>query len=252
MNEVEWKNLTAPALRQLAANGATVIVPVGSMEQHGPHLPVQVDALLATEVSRRAAQRIVESQPVVVAPTVWAGLAEHHMALGGTFTLDFDTFRAVLRCLCSCIDRHGFPRIMLVNGHGGNVSALGVIAAELEQQLTAQVGSATYWHLKEVIETFPAILSHQKNVRHAGEAETSMLLALHPELVDTQAMTAIAGGEADIVAADGSYRYRSFADLTQMGVIGYPAAASAAKGEQLLDTAAGALANVVADGRIWH
>ena len=83
---VEWLNLKAHELRTLAQRGATVLVPVGSVEQHGPHLPVQVDALLAGEVARRGALRLSESVPVVVAPTVWMGLAEHHMTFGGTLS----------------------------------------------------------------------------------------------------------------------------------------------------------------------
>lgn len=252
MVEVQWQNLRAPALRELAANGATVIVPVGSMEQHGPHLPVQVDALLATEVSLRAARQVAEAEPVVVAPTVWMGLAEHHMAFGGTITLDFDSFRSVLLCVCESIDNHGFPRIMLLNGHGGNVSAFGVIAGELERDLQAQVAAATYWHLSEVIDSFGEILELQGNVRHAGEAETSMLLALRPELVDTDAMAAIQGGLADIVDKSGAYRYRSFTKLTETGVIGFPAAATADKGKKLLDAAGKAVASVILEGSIWR
>ena len=282
MIEVQWQNLRAPALRSLAEDYATVIVPVGSIEQHGPHLPVQVDALLATEVSVRAAQRVAQSQSaqsqsaqsqsaqsqsaqsqsaqsqsaqsqsVVVAPTVWSGLAEHHMAFGATITLDFDTFRAVLRGVCESIARHGFPRILLLNGHGGNVSAFGVIAGELERALGARIAAATYWHLTEVVEVFPTILERQRNVRHAGEAETSMLLALRPELVDTEAMMSNEGGLANIVDESGAYRFRSLTELTETGVIGFPAAASADKGEKLLDAAGRAVANVILEGSIWR
>ncbi|MCK6410773.1 MAG: creatininase family protein, partial [Thauera sp.] len=81
MNEVEWWRLKAGELNALAARNAVVILPVGSTEQHGPHLPTQVDALLAGEVAHRAARRAAQRTPVVVAPTVWSGLAEHHLSL---------------------------------------------------------------------------------------------------------------------------------------------------------------------------
>ena len=84
MKEIEWHKLRAPELRALAEADAMVIIPVGSTEQHGPHLPVQVDARLAAEVANRAAARIAEHRPAVVAPTLWCGLAEHHMAFGAT------------------------------------------------------------------------------------------------------------------------------------------------------------------------
>jgi creatinine amidohydrolase len=205
---VEWWKLKAHELRALAERGATVIMPVGSMEQHGPHLPVQVDALLAGEVSRRAAEHLAPRVPVVVTPTVWMGLAEHHMSFGGTFTLDFDAYQAVLRCLCRSVDRHGFPRIFILNGHGGNVSALGVIASALAHELRAKVATVTYWHLKETIAQFGRILEHQDNVLHAGEAESSMLLALVPELVDQDAMRNVEGPMGGIVRPSGAYGYR--------------------------------------------
>ena len=80
MNEqIHWEQLRSPQLKSFADSNAIVVVPVGSIEQHGPHLPVKVDALLATEVARRAGSKVQTHQPIVVTPTVWCGLAEHHM-----------------------------------------------------------------------------------------------------------------------------------------------------------------------------
>ena len=104
--EIEWGRLSAEALRRQAELGALVILPVASTEQHGPHLATFVDTILSGEVAKRAARLMIEQhQPVVVAPTVWCGLAEHHMPFGGTFTLSFATYRALLRDLCSSILR---------------------------------------------------------------------------------------------------------------------------------------------------
>src|SRR3712207_2213596 len=97
-DETEWMRLTAEELRARAEADALVIVPVASLEQHGPHLATGVDIVLATAVAGRVARRMAEAgAPVVVTPTVWTGLAEHHMAFGGTVTLDYDAFAAVLR-----------------------------------------------------------------------------------------------------------------------------------------------------------
>lgn len=252
MREVEWTRLRAPELRALASAAATVIVPVGSMEQHGPHLPVEVDSLLATEVSRRAARRVAEPARVVVAPTLWCGLAEHHMAFGATITLDFETFHAMLRCVCRSIARHGFPRVMLLNGHGGNVTALNVIAGELARELDADIATSTYWLLSAAASAFGEILEHQPNVRHACEAETSMLLAVAPDLVDREAMVTTDGPLTSVVSESGVYHYRSFAEISPSGVLGVPSAASAEKGERLLDAAADALADVLVDPASWR
>ena len=133
--ELEWARLKAGELRALAERDAIVVLPVAAMEQHGPHLPVMVDSLLCAEVALRTARRVAARQPVVVAPTVWSGLSEHHMAFGGTFTLDFATFSALLGCLCRSLASHGFRRIFLLNGHGGNRWALRVVVDELSREL---------------------------------------------------------------------------------------------------------------------
>ena len=128
---VMWKELTAADLRAKAQAGAIVLLPVASMEQHGPHLPVGVDTFLSEGVCKAAAEAIAAETPVVVAPTLWCGMAEHHMAFGGTFTLDIPTYRAVLLCLLKSLERHGFKRVLIVNGHGGNIAALGSLPARL-------------------------------------------------------------------------------------------------------------------------
>ena len=96
MAEVEWARLKAHELRDLANRNAVVVLPVAAMEQHGPHLPVQVDSRLATEVSIRAARKAFSDRPTVVLPVIWCGLSEHHMPFGGTITLDYQTIRHML------------------------------------------------------------------------------------------------------------------------------------------------------------
>ena len=116
MRSVMWKELTAEDLRAKAAADAIVILPVASMEQHGPHLPVGVDTFLCAAVCRGGAERAAKDVPVVVAPTLWCGMAEHHMAFGGTFTFDIPTYRAVLGAFLKSIERHGFKCVFIVNG----------------------------------------------------------------------------------------------------------------------------------------
>jgi creatinine amidohydrolase len=250
MAGTQWLDLKAHELRELAGRDAIVILPVGSVEQHGPHLPVQVDALLVGEVARNAARRLQgQGVPVVVAPTVWSGLAEHHMTLGGTFTLDFATFHALIRCLCASLVRHGFRRIALLNGHGGNQAAITVIANELARDLGAPIAAETYWPL--AAEAFAQILEAQGNVLHACEAETSMVLALRPELVDMEAAAAVEAPMTTPSRISALFRARPFAEVSPSGVFGVPAAASAEKGARLLDAAGGALAEALQDPRLW-
>ncbi len=165
MTEIEWWRLKAADINALAARNAVVIVPVGSTEQHGPHLPTQVDSLLVGEIARRAARKASATTPIVVTPTVWCGLAEHHMSLGGTLSLDFGTFLSLLRCICRSLTRQGFRRILLLNGPGGNIAALTVVVNELAVELNAPIATTSYWPLAS--DAFGQILERQKNVRHA-------------------------------------------------------------------------------------
>ena len=252
MSRIAWHDLRAPELRALAEADAIVIIPVGSTEQHGPHLPVQVDARLAAEVANRAAARISEHRSVVVAPTVWCGLAEHHMAFGATITLDFATFHALIRCVCESIQRHGFRRLALLNGHGGNIKALDVIAGELKRELGIAVVSATYWTVERVARAFGEILDEQPGVAHACEAETSMMLALEPALVDREEMARVDGGIRSLSASGGLYRFRGFDEMTESGVMGVPAAATAEKGERLLAAAAEGVAEALLEEALWQ
>ncbi len=246
--DVRWANLKAHELRDLAAQDAIVVVPVASMEQHGPHLPVRVDSLLCGAVAERGAERAADRRPVVVAPTVWSGLSEHHMPFGGTLTLDLATFLALLRCICTSLRRHGFERVLLLNGHGGNEAALRVAVEQLTPDLGMTLVTATYWHL--AAERFKAILERQSGLRHACEAETSMVLALRPELVDPSRFEEAKTSE-DEGGIEGAYRWRSFTARTASGALGDPTAASAEKGERLLDAAAAALAELLLEDQFW-
>ena len=248
---VEWAELKAAELQALAAQGAIVVVPVASIEQHGPHLPVMTDSLLCSTVARRGAARAVapERRPVVVAPTVWSGLSEHHMPFGGTLSLDFPTFSALLGGVCRSLARHGFGRVLLLNGHGGNEAALHVIVEQLSPAFEGVLACANYWHLAAL--EFAQILERQPGVQHACEAETSMVLALRPELVDPTRF-AEAKFEAGKRPGGAAYRWQSFAARTASGVLGDPTAASAEKGERLLEAAAAALAQLLHDEPFWQ
>ena len=183
MTEHRWNRLTAPELRDLALRDAVVLLPVGSTEQHGAHLPTGVDDFLAAEVCRRAAVAAAPL-PVVVAPSVSCGLAEHHMPFGGTLTLSLPTFHALLRDICGSILRAGFRRILLVNGHGGNVTALHALVNELTVELQAPIAVTSYFTAgREVIAN---TLETQRHLMHACEGETSMALAAFPDLVRTE------------------------------------------------------------------
>lgn len=251
MPEVQWARLKAHELRRLAGQNAVVILPIASIEQHGPHLPVMTDTRLGHEVAVRAAEKAYSDRPTVVTPVVWSGLSEHHMPFGGTLILSHDTFRRVVRDLVEALVRHGFRDILISNSHGGNIVAMHQICDELATQTPATLVATTY--PTEMGEAIGEILEDQAGMQHACEAETSMMLACEPDLVDTSNLAALGttGEEHFLRAGQASYRWRPFAAKTGDGVAGRPARATAEKGEALFEAAAAALAALITDPATW-
>ncbi len=245
--------MTAPEIVALSRQNAVVIIPVGSIEQHGPHLSVEVDSLLATEVSRRAARLAPAAQPILVAPTLAVGLAQHHLSFGGALTLDFATFSAVIGCMVRSIIVSGFRKIALVNGHGGNTTALRVVVNELARTELTPIVTCTYWDV--AIEEFRKILETQTCLMHACEAETSMMMALAGDAVRHEKLENLTApsfeGSQDPFESP-FYRSLDMDELSTNGVLGNPSAASAAKGERLASAAAAALVGRLLDPRTWE
>ena len=251
MAEIDWNRLSAEALRSLAAQDAIVLLPVASTEQHGPHLPTGVDDMLVTAVCRRAARLLFSDMPTVVAPTVWCGLADHHVAFGGTFSLSLATYHALLRDLCRSVLKAGFRKVVLVNGHGGNIAGVVAISAELTRELDAPIATATYFVVAAA--EVAAVLENQGGVMHACEAETSMMMAVAPELVDASRLSEAHGPAFDIAASlmPTLKRFMPFDRLTASGVAGDARRATAAKGEALLEACAAQLAARLRAGEPW-
>ena len=146
--EVDWTRLTGPQIRAVAARGgALAVLPVGSLEQHGPHLPVITDTRTAWEVAIRAARIASADMPVLVLPGMWTGMSEHHLPFGGTISLNFAEFRGVIAGVTRSLRAIGFARLLLVNGHGGNIDPLAVAARELAVEYGLPIVSCTPWQV---------------------------------------------------------------------------------------------------------
>jgi creatinine amidohydrolase len=248
--EIAWARLTAAEIQARATPASVVLIPVASIEQHGPHLATGTDMWLASAVAERSARRLVAAgTPALVTPCIWSGLAEHHMAFGGTLTLEDEVFAGVIGGVARSVARHGFRRIALVNGHGGNIDAVAGAAVALTRALGVPVVGVTYWLANA--DTFGAILETQPNVMHACEAETSMVMAVQPGGVRPARIADALPKRAVPPAPPGFRRYRGFAEMTDTGVLGDPRAASAAKGERLLEAAAARLAEEFARPELW-
>ncbi|MEP6703075.1 MAG: creatininase family protein [Betaproteobacteria bacterium] len=252
--EVRWDRMTAPALKQAATEKTVVIIPIGATEQHGPHLPTQVDWRLAYEVSLRAARLMHGRQRALVTPAIPFGMSEHHMSLGGTITLNFATMAAVVGCVVRSAARHGFERIFVLNGHGGNMSALETIITELTIELKLPLAEGTYWNIAE--DSIRNILEQQTRLLHACEAETSMLQALHPETVmplEPSFKSPLIPGLSAIEGVNpGVYRWQQLQTRSKLGLIGEAWAASPEKGNRLLDAITRDVADALSNQKLWE
>lgn len=173
---LRWAELTREQLSATLPQ-ALVILPIGATEQHGPHLATGTDALLASTVAGRAAALAAgrSSRPLVLTPTMPVGASDHHFPFGGTLSFRQETLLAVLGDLARSVARSGGRRLLLVNGHGGNQGICQAAAAQASNEHDLAVAYVDYWRLASDPGggTIPG---------HAGEFETSLVLALDPEL----------------------------------------------------------------------
>ncbi|MEI7772206.1 MAG: creatininase family protein, partial [Chloroflexales bacterium] len=174
--------LTRAEARALAPD-ALVVLPVGATEQHGPHLPVGTDRMIVEHVARAAAAQVAGAIPVVVAPTLPFGSSHHHVPFGGTLSLGTETYYRALVDLAESLIASGFRRIFILNGHGGNSELIQLVARDLALKHPATLAAAPYWTI-----AWDALVAERAHVAaglpgHAGTFETSLVLALRPDLV---------------------------------------------------------------------
>jgi creatinine amidohydrolase len=234
------------------------VLPLGSLEQHGPHLPLFTDSLIISHISNRVEQ--LRSEQIVMLPVQWLGHSPHHRRFG-CMSLEFDPYVQMIRGLCASAIHLGARKILLLNGHGGNDTPCKAAQRELksdyEQLENLYVVYAAYWNL--AAEQFMAIRSSPiGGMGHACEMETSILLAKSAELVDMS--KAKRGGPGP----DMGYRItdmlqplpfsliNEFDEISQNGVIGMPEFATAEKGEHFLEAAAQSVVSLLDEMANWH
>ena len=229
---MELADLTWPAVAALPRT-TPVVLPIAALEQHGRHMPVFTDSMLLGEVVRRVKCAPV-AEKCLFAPLQWLGNSHHHLDLPGTVSLSPRVYLDLLKDLAECFIRHGFTRIVFVNGHGGNVTPYQQALFELKQQYRDRrellLLALTYWDAAgNPADGLPGLV--QKRMGHACEWETSMVLRLRPELVigDVKHVPEVPHGRE---FAPG-YRAWVMPDRSEPGHVGAPAAATPEKGEAL-------------------
>jgi len=172
-----WEAIGWPDLEQYLQRDDRAIVPVGSCEQHGRHLSFATDYLIPTEIARRVSART----GVAVTPTLCFGMSIHHMDFPGTITLSPDTFVAVIRDVLHSLYRHGFRRVLILNGHGGNMAPIATaLATVLDQHRELRVKVGHWWQDPSVQAVMQEAWGDIEY--HAAAGETSAILAIRPSI----------------------------------------------------------------------
>ena len=230
-----WQDLTWPEIDRLDRDGTIVLLPVGSVEQHGLHMPTGTDTLLASAVSTAAAS---QSSNVVVLPPPWYGLSAHHLHFPGTVSLSAKTMMALVEDIVASVVVHRFRRIVIVNGHGGNGGVIDVLAATLGHRFygRARIAALSYFLLaRDAIEEIRVAARWH---RHACEFETSVMKYLRPDLVHPERAavrypdTGSQYLSTDLVQGSAVRSYMAFDDLSETGTCGDPSLANVEKGER--------------------
>ena len=248
LQEMSWPSVDA------LSKDVPVVIPIAAVEQHGRHLPVFTDSMLLGEVVRRASERLADR--VVWTPLMWLGNSHHHLDFAGTLSAAPRIYLDLLGDLLDNMIVHGFRRLVLLNGHGGNIVPAQQVVFEVRQRYRQRddllLLAATYWLLGgKPPEVDRSIV--QARMGHACEWETSMMLRLTPRLVgDLSAVEPVPFG-APFEPATRAWITK---ERSAPGHIGDPRRASAEKGETLFrvfsDVVVAFLERVAAwDGRGW-
>jgi creatinine amidohydrolase len=252
-----WADLTSRHFAQLAASGAidkaVAVLPVAAIEQHGPHLPMSVDTTLVNGVVSASLAHLPASLPVLFLPTQQVGKSNEHIRFPGTLTLSAQTLISVWMELGASVARAGFKKLVLLNSHGGQVSVLDIVARDLRTAHDLIVYHTSWYNLplgEAVTGQFPPE-EHRFGI-HAGDIETSMMLALAPHLVDMAQAKNFHSSSQDRAAkypilGNGSSAKLGWQmqDYNPQGAAGNALAATAAKGHALVNAAGLQLARLL-------
>lgn len=258
-----WADLSTQDFAQLISSGQAAqtiaVLPVAATEQHGPHLPLSVDTLLVDGVVAAALPHLAPDLKVLFLPTQAVGLSPEHAAFPGTLTLKAETILRLWTDLGESVAAAGIKKLLLFNSHGGQVSVMDLVARDLRARLGLLVYSVSWFNLplrdargQDVNALFSA--DEQRFGIHAGDMETSMMLALDPARVDMAQAQNFASTSQDraqkfdILGNGKSAKLGwQMQDYNPAGAVGNAAAASADKGRAVLEAAGRSLARLLAE-----
>jgi creatinine amidohydrolase len=230
---MKFHEMTAPQIRQVRRDRCIVLAPIAACEQHSRHLATFTDTVLVTGVADGVEARL--SEVVLQLPTLWLGASHHHLRFGGTLSAAVDTHFNLLCELLEPLLNDGFQRILVLNGHGGNIDTMQMALRRLQPRYRDRIlSAASYWDLA-ARELAALAEGPRKVMGHACEFETSMMLALRPDLVRNEEIRDDVPREEPILR--GLYLAEDMFQRTDHGAVGYPERASAEKGRAFLAAA---------------
>jgi len=226
---MKYAEMNALALKNVSREDTLVVIPIAAVEQHGPHMPTGTDHIICSAVAEAVEANLLDS--VLLLPTLWLGASQHHLRWGATLTSRVENYETLLCEICESLLGDGFRRILILNGHGGNIGPMQISLRRLQIDYpNTRLMAASYWSIAE--EEIASLLEGDcKTVGHACEAETSLIMHLQPELVDESQLTNCDDYKLDLL--EGVYLCNDMFQRTSQGATGRPDLASAQKGAAL-------------------
>ena len=252
MSSRDWWDLTTEEFSGLDIERTVALLPVCAVEQHGPHLPVRVDAAINAGILARAVELMPEEPQLLVLPAQNVGKSNEHTAFAGTLTINYETLGRLWFDLAESVHRAGCRKIIFFNSHGGQPQLIDIVCRELRVRLNMLAVNCAWFNVTPMSDLFDA--AELQYGIHGGAVETSIMLHLHPGLVKMDRARNFVSRAAALEASSTVLRVEGATtigwqtqDLNPAGACGDATRGSAALGKELVERAARALAALVAD-----
>ncbi len=220
-----------------------VVYPIGALEQHSRHLPFFTDSILCGAIADRV--EVALPKDVLLLPVQWLGASLHHLGMAGTLSAENETHIKLVAEPMRCLLRHGFKRQFVLSGHGGNKDGFHLALRQLAMEFPdAQLCGANYWDVAND-EIAKIVEGPLKSLGHACEAETSLMLAVRPDLVRRSEIHNDLLATQQPQALRGVYVPSDMKAQTEHGGVGYPELATAEKGKRLLEAIVARVVEVI-------
>lgn len=227
-----------------------IILPIGAIEQHGPHLPLIVDAAIGVAVLGKALEKLNATIPAYALPPLYYGKSNEHWHFPGTVTLSVQTLLSTIMEVAESVYRAGFRKLVLMNSHGGQPQVMEIAARDLHVKYEDFLVFPLFtWRVPHAVDELLSAQEQQLGI-HAGDAETSLMLAILPEHVKMSAAVAEYPPlpDASLLSIEGKLPFAwTTRDLSCSGVLGDPTVATKEKGDRILASVSDGWVKVIAD-----